>query len=84
MAGKQKTADVLRRQALFQMLREADNPPTIAQLAERLEVDGDTVCADLMRLQQSPYSDPRTLQRVRIMQGDYARISAVMVEAPMD
>ena len=77
MAGNLKT-DVLRWQALWQMLREAALPPTVDQLAQRLGVDGSTVCADLVQLQRPPYSDGRVLERVRLETGDSARIMAVM------
>jgi len=76
MAGKQKTGDVLRRQTLFLLLRDAPWPPTINQIAERLGAAKDVVYADLAQLQGPPYNDERTLQRVCMRPGDYARIMA--------
>ncbi len=76
MAGKQKTQDVLRRQTLFLLLRDAAMPPTIDQIAERLGVAEDVIYADLAGLQGPPYNDARTLGRVCMRPGEYARIMA--------
>jgi len=73
---ERETQDVLRRQALFLLLRDSAWPPTIDQIAERLGVAEDVIYADLAQLQGPPYNDGRTLGRVCLRPGDYARIMA--------